>query len=410
MAESVIGDRIRELRRRRGLTQEELAENAGLSTQVVAKIEQGGSARMETLHSLARALGVVTMWFVAAGTPEPQEESLSDLVLADMRSAIHPPIGITGQPLFGMTSDGAPDLGRLRHAVENVARAYHGDRYDDLGGLMPSLVRSAHHHVDAFDTGPDRIEALRLRSDITGLAGRYLIQIRMHDLALIALHDSLRDAIEIGDTPLAAAAISSQAWAMMRQGRLCEVEDLCANAANEIEPRMSTATPDQLSGWGWLLLRAGAAAVRNNRAEEAREYVAVARTAGARLQREHDNLSGHKSFGPVSAGVMGPEIENLAGEPGAAIRLAAEIPQGKDTRPTEISTWNRHLLDVASANVRVGAPDRATEIMTGLRLEQPGWLRNQQYARDVTREILGTRARMPTEEQRALADFMDVVG
>lgn len=408
MGESTIGDRIRELRRSRGMTQEELAETSGLSDAVIKKIEQGGNARMETLHKIAKALGVVTVYFVTPTSPEPKEAAVDDLVLAEMRSAITPAVSITGHPMFGMTEAGAPDLGRLGRAVRYVAAAYHADRYDNMAGLMPALVRSAHHHVGAFDTGNDHREALRLRADITGLAGRYLIQVRAHDLALIALQTSLRDAIEIGDVPLAAAAVSSQAWAMLRQGRLGEVERLCIQTAEEIEPKMSTATPDQLSSWGWLLVRAAAAASRNNRPDEAREYAAVARTAGARLGTEHEDLSGHLAFGPVSAGVVGPEIEVLADSPDRALQLAGQIP--RDAGRASASTWNRHLLDVANAQVTTGNADKATEIMTALRRQHPEWLRYQQYGRDVVRNILSKRPRMPNERQRQLAEFMNVEG
>ena len=408
MSESTTADRCRELRRRRGMTQEELAEKAGVSITSVRKIEQGGQVRMETLNKLARALNVVTVTFAAPTSPEPQEASIDDLVLAEMRSAIHPPISLTGQPIFGLTPAGQPNLHQLRNAVRSVAVAYHADRYDDLAGIMPALVRSAHHHVEAFDAGQDHHEAVRLRADITGLAGRYLIQIRAHDLALIALQTSLRDAVEIGDIPLAASAVSSQAWAMLRQGRLGEVEQLCIKAADEIEPKMSTATSDQLASWAWLLVRAAAAASRNNRSDEAREYASVARTAGARMEREEDDLPGHVSFGPVSAGVAGPEVELVAGRPDAALRLAERIPRGAGHAST--STWSRHWVDVARAHVGVGEPDRATEIMTRLRLEHPEWLRYQQPARDAVREILATRPRMPSEEQRTLAEFMNVEG
>jgi transcriptional regulator with XRE-family HTH domain len=390
------------------MTQEELAEASGLSLGVVKKVEQGGNARMETLHKIARALGVVTITFSAPTSPEPREASADEIVLADMRSAIHPPISLTGQPLYGLTEAGEPDLTRLRRAVRSAATAYHADRYDDLAGMMPALVRSAHHHVGVFDAGNDHLEAVRLRADITGLAGRYLIQVRAHDLALIALHTSLRDAVEVGDIPLAAAAVSSQAWAMLRQGRLGEVEQLCVTTADEIEPKMSTATPDQLSGWGWLLLRAAAAAARNNRADEAREYAAMARSAAARMEREHDDLTGHHSFGPVSAGVAGPEVEMLAASPDKALQLAQQIPRNAGRANT--STWSRHLLDVANAQVHVGNTDKATEIMTGLRQSHPEWLQYQQYGRDVVRTILGTRPRMPSEQQRGLAEFMNVEG
>lgn len=406
MHESSISDRVRELRRRRGMTQEDLVDRSGISLTVIKKIERGGTARMETYHQLARALGVQTIWFASAGSPEPIEANVDDVVLSDMRSAINPPIGLTGNPLFGTADGDQPNLARLGNAVGTVAKKYHDDAYDDLAALMPALVRSAHHHVSAYDTGDEHREAVRLRADITGLTGRYLIQIRAHDLALIALHASLRDALAIGHMPLAAAAVSSQAWAMLRQGRLAEVEQLCVTTADQIEPKMSKATPDELSGWGYLLLRAASAASRNNRPAEAREYTSAASAAGARLGRQHQDLAGHVAFGPMTPALLGPEIELLAGHPDRALELAREVP--RDVGAGNTSGWDRHRLDIARAKAQTGDPEKATEIVNTIRREHPSWLRYQQYGRDVTREILDARSRMPSPEMRDLADFMSV--
>ncbi|MBX6357819.1 MAG: helix-turn-helix transcriptional regulator [Micromonosporaceae bacterium] len=406
MDDASISDRVRSLRTRRGMTQEELAEAAGLSLAVIKKLEQGGTCRMETYHQLARALGVKTVWFVAPSSPEPREAAVDDTVLADMRSAITPPIGLSGKPLYGTADGDQPDLDRLRQAISSAAKKYHNDQYDELAAMMPGLIRSAHHHVDAYDTGDAHREALRLRADIVGLTGRYLIQIRAHDLALMALHASLRDALEIGDIPLAAAAVSSQAWAMLRQGRLDEVEQLCVQTADEVEPRMSRATPDELSGWGYLMLRAASAASRNNRYDEARQYAQLATTAGARLPYQHQDLAGHVAFGPLTPALMGPEIEMLADRPDRALELAQRIP--RDVGAGNTSGWDRHRLDVARAHLRLGDADTATELMHTIRREHPLWLRYQQYARDITREILASRPRMPSPAMLELADFMGV--
>jgi len=53
------GQRLRQLRRQRGLSQEELAAQAGLSVATVARLERQASApcRGRTLGRLARALG-----------------------------------------------------------------------------------------------------------------------------------------------------------------------------------------------------------------------------------------------------------------------------------------------------------------------------------------------------------------
>jgi len=51
-----------ELRRRRGLTQQELADAAGVSVDIIRKLEQGqrSSALLTTLMAIAQALD--TMW------------------------------------------------------------------------------------------------------------------------------------------------------------------------------------------------------------------------------------------------------------------------------------------------------------------------------------------------------------
>ena len=55
-----ISDRVRELRRRRGLDQRELASSAGVSMQTVSNLETGRlrDLKVSTLSALARSLGV----------------------------------------------------------------------------------------------------------------------------------------------------------------------------------------------------------------------------------------------------------------------------------------------------------------------------------------------------------------
>jgi transcriptional regulator with XRE-family HTH domain len=65
--------RIRQLRRDRGLTQEELCERAGISVDAVTRIESGSRVpTLSTLDAIAGALGVPVAALLA-GAPEPRK-------------------------------------------------------------------------------------------------------------------------------------------------------------------------------------------------------------------------------------------------------------------------------------------------------------------------------------------------
>jgi transcriptional regulator with XRE-family HTH domain len=54
-----VGKRLRDLREHEALTQQELADRAGLTINAISRIEQGkASARLTTVRKLANALGV----------------------------------------------------------------------------------------------------------------------------------------------------------------------------------------------------------------------------------------------------------------------------------------------------------------------------------------------------------------
>jgi transcriptional regulator with XRE-family HTH domain len=403
-ADYAIGQRVAELRARRGLTQEGLAEAAGLHVNTIKKIERGYTASMESYRALARALDVVTMTFVAPSTPEPMEsQDGREMVLADMRAAIVPPIGIDGPIYRHEVDEGEPDLGRLQRAMRSLGKAYADNRYNDVAALAPAVIRSADYHVRGF-AGQQRGEAIRVRGDALGLTGRYLIQIRAHDLALIAFHKALADANETGDHLLTASVIGSQAWAMLRQARFSEVEDLCASVADRIEPRMSDASTDALGAWGSLLLNASSAAVRNNRPDAAREYLSLAAAAGSRVGRQAD-IRYHRFFGPLTVAIQGAQNELIDGRPDKSLEAAEQFSRG-DIGSLTPSAWKRHLLDRARALVQLGQGDKAMEILTALRLEAPEWLRQQRHARETTRDILRSRKRTLRGDQRELADFL----
>ncbi|MGW0560106.1 helix-turn-helix transcriptional regulator [Streptomyces sp. NPDC003016] len=92
---TALAQNVRKYRRAAGLSQEQLADGAGVSIGTVRKIEQGGDVRTDTLHTLARTLGVETSALFATDVPEPvvgDEGTRRSLV--ELRKALMPPVGL----------------------------------------------------------------------------------------------------------------------------------------------------------------------------------------------------------------------------------------------------------------------------------------------------------------------------
>jgi XRE family transcriptional regulator, aerobic/anaerobic benzoate catabolism transcriptional regulator len=85
---SALGDRVRELRARRGMTRKILAKDSGVSERYLAQLEAGqGNATLAILRRVARALDVPLETLVAE-TPEPSAElSLSTELLRRLSPA-----------------------------------------------------------------------------------------------------------------------------------------------------------------------------------------------------------------------------------------------------------------------------------------------------------------------------------
>ena len=69
-AKSILGNRVRSLRLERGLTQEKLAEELGVTPRYLAGIERGErNLTLDSVDSLAQQLGVLTRDLLTEDSP-----------------------------------------------------------------------------------------------------------------------------------------------------------------------------------------------------------------------------------------------------------------------------------------------------------------------------------------------------
>lgn len=414
-ASSGLADNLRALRRTAGLTQEQLAERAGLSARVISKIEQGGTARVETLHQIAEVLGLSTSELFAADSPTPVVGDESNRqMLAPLRKALMPPVGISdfiADP--GEDGEDVADPRAILRRIEDGQALYAADRYESVARMLPPLLTDAEAAVAAAGDEEARTDAIRVRSHALLLAGKYLTQVRQYDMAYHSLAEGIRLAREVGNRGGATAGVIGMCWLLLRQDRFDDAERLATVTAEDVEPRMSSATPAELAGWGELALRIASAAVRNNRPDVAREARRMASTAASALGEEHqDTLNHWARFGPVTAELKAVEDLALAGDSRAVLSRADDGVLSapalrKVGKPTTIN-WNRHRLDVAQAYVRVGSTQDALDELLRIKRQSGNWIKHQPLARYVMTDLMKTRKRTLTADMRDLASHLGV--
>ncbi|MFV2085513.1 helix-turn-helix domain-containing protein [Micromonospora sp. LOL_021] len=124
-----VGDNVGRLRRLRGLTQEQLAEAAGLAVETIQKLEQNkpGSPRMSTLRAIAAALAVPTSVLVGPPVASPAAGAGSDddeIAVGLLRRALTPARGLSGTAVGDVSTD-PPTVRELQMSIADIDRIYH---------------------------------------------------------------------------------------------------------------------------------------------------------------------------------------------------------------------------------------------------------------------------------------------
>lgn len=375
-----IGERIRNARKLSGLSQKELAQLSGVSLSWIRKLEQGeyNETRIETLRQLAAALGTPTTALMGP-RPDTGADDTQDMWTPTREALLSP------QPAA------APEPGSQRglaSAITAAVKLYHDNRYETLAQVLPALI------------GEARDAAPLLRSQAYQLAGSIMTQTRQREAARIALDQSVADAASTGEMLEAGTAVITQCWLMLTQGRFEEVRHLASDWSDRIEPRFSAATNRELSVWGWLLLRGSAAAVRDNRPDEADDMMRLAEAAAVAAGGERGSYKMYwTTFGVSTVRMKSAENAVVGGRPDVALKIARRVPSG--LRPTS-DNRNRHLLDVAEAHRQMKNYDESFDVLRQLRGEAPAWLAEQPMARTVLGRLV-RRRRTPPPEMREMA-------
>ncbi|MFE7318633.1 helix-turn-helix domain-containing protein [Streptomyces sp. NPDC057555] len=394
-----IGDRIARLRARRRLTQEGLAERAGLSVDIVRKLEQGvrRTARLSTLNSLAAALDVEPSALVGKPTTfEIRSDGEQPSVLA-LRQAVAPVSELLGDD---PDPEDPPDLAALQTALRSTERIRREGRMAEIGALLPQLIRDAKAVAHA-STGHRAAAAHSVLAEAYQVAATTLAALGKEDAAFTAL-ERARTAAAKGDDPhLETVGFSTLAWVLTKQGRLADAERVALRAAERIEPGFRS-PPVELALWGILLLRAATAAVRAERRDAVRDLLALASAAAAGLGT--DRLDYATPFGPTNVGVAKVNFLVEMEDSAEALRTARTVPELRALPPT----WRaRFHVDRALAFADLDQPDGAVAALLTAERIAPEWMRYHSTSLRLVSELRG-RERRRTSPLTELADRLDL--
>ncbi len=205
-----IGGRLREARKRRGLTQRELAQESGVSLSLIRKLEQGdydNGIRLETVRKMAVALGVPTSALAFTSKPSPPDRE-SVTRWEPVRRALE---GETGPE-----PEEEPTLEGVRGSVGEAVRLFRDGGLTDLAELLPALLADADALVGSGTNGA-QVDARVERSRIRVIAGSLLV----HTWQFTAADEAFALAWQDAEGPLEQIAVTGQqCFALTRQGML----------------------------------------------------------------------------------------------------------------------------------------------------------------------------------------------
>ncbi|MEV0361921.1 helix-turn-helix domain-containing protein [Nocardia fusca] len=248
-----VGRRVRMIRARRGISQQVLADLAGMSRSAIAKYETGERPvdSRRTLCALAQALGVTL------GDLTGQVEERFDPSVAGIHGSV--PAIETAIWAAGNITPTAPlrTLDELASTAEEIEALSIECNYAALGPKIAPVLTECYQH--AHDTsGADRDRAWDILATTAHTAASVLRNFGYPSLAWTAAQEAEKAARNYGGTAaLAASAFTRSQILLSRPGALPAALDTATNAAAELDDDARTVGDIELCGM--LRLQAGLA-------------------------------------------------------------------------------------------------------------------------------------------------------
>jgi transcriptional regulator with XRE-family HTH domain len=397
-----IGDSVARFRKVRNLSQERLAELAGVGVDTIARLEQGkrSSSRPATLRKLSSALGITVDTLVGRTVNDHSaEQRIMGLRRAITAKGQEP--DLEGPADLGDTIE----LNELELDTRRSWHAYVDGRHNELLTTLPVILLDAHRLVES-GTNDQKATACRFLSIAYRLGAGISSRLGFTDLSWLSAERALYYA-RFCDSPDLETAISLRylAWTLVRQERFDEAEHVATAAAERIQPAMLDRDPERAGVFGNLLFNAASAAVLAGRPARADDLLTEAQAAAIRSKADFANEAA--IFGPRVAAMQRVDQVVRTGDSELALHLAdsSVVVTGHVAAFWEAG----YNLCLAAAATDLRKDRRALAHLARANELAPGWAPHQPLGRRTMRRLVDRAARRRGEEFSRLAALYDVL-
>jgi transcriptional regulator with XRE-family HTH domain len=407
-ARRAFGARIAQLRKQRGMKQDELGAAIGRTASWVSQVERGIQpvVRLDVLQLLADGLGV-SVQVLSPDAPAPASAPAEVAAIEEPNDLDEARLLISGHPALDvlLSEDAAetPDLAALGTAVDEVWALTHAARFAELSSMLGRLIPRLERATRTGEPTTRRDAQTLLSSTYQALAAAFVRQDEA-DAAWLAADRSIR-AAEMSEQPLQVfAGIFRLAQAFVRLKRLDQAEHAAASAVNALKPHTTgkSAEPEALSVLGSLHLVLALVHARAGQRVRAREEISHARAVAKRLGEDRNDFN--LEFGPTNVEIQAVSTAVDLGDAGEALDI------GQAIAPANLSAERRARLfmDLGRAHAQRRHIGEALDCL--LRAEElaPETVRTHIAARATIRELVLIAGRTASPELLGLAERANV--
>ncbi len=395
--EGPIGERIRIYRKRRGLSQQELAGLVHRSESWLSQVERGIRSvdKLSVLIDVAKVLKVNVE--TLSGQPfslAPNGEPELDGIAAIQRA-------LSSYPGLGVTSPTPGTLRDIERMTDEVHRRYQAADYGAATRILPALITSTDALV-AESQGGERQHALELQGSVYVAVAKLVTKVGNAELAWLTADRAANAALHAESATLGAAAAYQVACAFLKNDRLDDAETVALTTASNLRDD----TPTGVSLRGALTLIAAVIAGRRSDRAEATERLQRAQLLADQLGEEANY--GWTAFGPTNVAIHRVSTAAELGDAGEAIAKAelldvSALPEGLLSRRAQIH------IDMAWAYTqRRGDAEAVINLLEAERVA-PQTVRYNVLVRELLREMLKRERRTATPGLRVLAQRAGVL-